>query len=389
MDFYYKKSFRPNPTAMKISSFHKQQGHLINFVTEEYHINLTYDLYYIIREKSATPKPPGIFIDDKRVRLIGDNFRFFDNYYNLDPVISAVRPDYLLYPENPRDAYYNAHIAQFYHKGIRINKKQPFENTKEHHKKTLVVDKEFWDASEKDIVSCLQELKNYRNVAFLYPINLKKIIENDMITSLFKELHFSQGTIFKFRNNFGQELHHAQVLFLFITELKEKNSHVRFSNLPFKSVTTDHWESSKNAIKDLKRCLKIVNEAKKFKVHIRLVSPRNRFDSPYWYYFEILEFWTLYRERLSYIELMLHSAIKRTGLPWYGILNNSIKWITPNTYFLLAVMTKHPEWIKDYGLRQWGDEMLGSEWIDWNVVNLYKGDLEKNLENSEEEEWQK
>ena len=385
MDFYYKKSFQPNPIAMKISSYHKQQGNLINFITEEYHINLTYDEYYIIKEKATTPKPPGIFIDDKRVRLIGDPFRFFNNHYKLEPIISAVRPDYLLYPENPRDAYYNAHIAQFYHDGKRLNKKQPFENTKSHHKKTLVVDKDFWEASDKDVISCLLELKEYKNIAFLYPISLKKIMENNDIYQLFQELHFSQGTRFRFRNNFGQELHHAQVLFIFAKSLKDKHPHVHFNHIPFRAVQTDHWESKNGALKDLERCLKIANQAKRFEVHIRLVSPKNRFESPYWYYFEILEFWTLYRERLSYVELMLNSATKRTGLPWYGILNNQMKWITPNTYFLLAVMVEKPQWINEYGFRQWGDETLDSQWIDWDVVNLYKGELKKNLENSEEE----
>ena len=389
MDFYYKRSFQPNPIAMKISSYHKQQGHLVNFISEEYHITLTYDEYYIIKEKNSTPKPPGRLIDDKRVRLIGKPLRFFNNYYELEPIISAVRPDYLLYPENPRDAYYNAHIVQFFHKGVRLNKKQPFENTKGHHRKTLVVDKNFWEASDEDVVSCLLELKEHINIAFLYPISLKKIMKNDMIYTLFQELNFSQGTRFKFKNNFGQSFDKAEKLIFFIKELKEKHSHVRFNNIPFKAVQYDHWESIDYALDDLERSLKIMNEAKKYKVHIRLVSPDNRFESPYWYYFEILEFWSLYRERLSYIELMLNSAIKRTGLPWYGILNNPIKWITPNTYFLLAMMTKKPEWINEYGFRQWGDELLDSQWIDWDVVNLYKGELKNDLKNLEEEQCQK
>jgi len=54
-----------------------------------------------------------------------------------------VRPDYTLYPENSKDAYYNANIAQFYHNGKLLLKKQPFENSIAHHKKTLVIDKEF------------------------------------------------------------------------------------------------------------------------------------------------------------------------------------------------------------------------------------------------------
>lgn len=80
MDFYYKKSFQPNPIAMKISSFYKQQNCIINFIVEESHINLSYDEYFILRDKSSTPKPPGKLIDDQRSRLIGKTFRFFENF---------------------------------------------------------------------------------------------------------------------------------------------------------------------------------------------------------------------------------------------------------------------------------------------------------------------
>ena len=103
--------------------------------------------------------------------------RFFDNYWTPDAIVSAVRPDYLLYPENPKDAYYNANIAQFYHDGVLLSTKQPFENAIAYHKKTLVIDKEFWAASEENIISCLQELTQYRNVAFLHPIDVKKILK--------------------------------------------------------------------------------------------------------------------------------------------------------------------------------------------------------------------
>lgn len=57
-------------------------------------------------------------------------------------------------------------------------------------------------------------------------------------------------------------------------------------------------------------------------------------------------------EKVSYVELMLNSISKRIGLPWYAILNNERKWITPNTYFLLSIMTKKKEWIENYGYRR-------------------------------------
>jgi hypothetical protein len=143
MDFYYKKSFLPNPTLMKISSFHKQQEDLVNFVTEEFHINLAYDIYYIMRDNKATPRAPSKLTDNKNVKLLGKGFKYFSNYYEINSIIAATRPDYMIYPEKEKNSYYNANIAQFYHNGNLLKVKQPFENTKSHHKKTLVIDKVF------------------------------------------------------------------------------------------------------------------------------------------------------------------------------------------------------------------------------------------------------
>lgn len=380
MDFYYKKSFLPNPLAMKISSYHKQQGHLINFVEEDYHIEMSYDIFYLIKNKKATPKPPRKILDDSRVRLIGKYLRFFGDLWEPSSVISAVRPDYRLYPEDPKNSYYNAHIVQFYHKGELLKKKQPFENTIGHHKKTLVIDEEFWDGTEEEILYCLNELKDFKNIAFSHPINLKRIMESGTIQQKFKELDFSQGTHFRFRNNYGHDFLAAQSIIQYIASLKEFHPNVNFGNIPFKAVFEDHWSNRDLAIKDLERCLFIMNEAKKNKIYIRLVSPRNRLESPYWYYFEILEYWSLYMPKKSYVELMLNSAMNKLNLEWFSILNNSKKWITPNTYFLLSVMNAYPNWIKKYGLRTWEEEKLNEWLIDWDSVKKHRAPWKNYIE---------
>ncbi|MFW6001959.1 MAG: hypothetical protein ACOCQD_01320 [archaeon] len=56
----------------------------------------------------------------------------------------------------------------------------------------------------------------------------------------FLELHFSQGTIFKFRNDYGQSLEEAKEIFKFISKLKELNPNKSLGRIPFKAVTTDH-----------------------------------------------------------------------------------------------------------------------------------------------------
>jgi len=222
----------------------------------------------------------------------------------------------------------------------------------------------------------------------LYPISLEILIEDQEIRTLFVNLHFSQGTIFKFRNNYGHTYEHAVKLFDLIVELKTKYPHINFNRVPFKAITTDHLDIDNKieyGLYDLERCLSIMNEAKKQKVQIRIISPNNRFESPFWYYFEILDYWTLYFERLSYVELMLHSSEKRYGLPWYAIINNRIKWGLPNCNFLLSIMTKRKDLIENYGYRKWGDEFVNFNLIDWEHTKHFTGILENTMEDNNNE----
>lgn len=47
------------------------------------------------------------------------------------------------------------------------------------------------------------------------------------------------------------------------------------------AVTLDHWKDKQNAMFDLERCFKLLDLAKKNGVSIRIISPQNRFQSPY------------------------------------------------------------------------------------------------------------
>jgi len=108
MDWFHKQSFVPNYKAQKISSFHKQKGDIINFVEESEHLTFEYDLLYIIREKKATPLPARKYIDKQNVKLIGAEFDFYDNHWDLSPEMKMVRPDYMLYEITHFHAYRNS-----------------------------------------------------------------------------------------------------------------------------------------------------------------------------------------------------------------------------------------------------------------------------------------
>lgn len=160
----------------------------------------------------------------------------------------------------------------------------------------------------------------------------------------------------------------------FVQRLKEKNLDVYIGPVPVRAVSCDHWESRAAAVDDLERCLQIMNEAKMRKVHVNIIAPdRREIETPYWYYFEPIEAWSKEFEDKSYIEFMLHSSVQRFNLPWYAILNDSMKWSLPNANFLLEVLVHKPEWIKKYCTRQWGKKMLDLDLVNWVKVNQYKG----------------
>lgn len=365
VDWYYKTSFLPNYKAQKISSFHKQQGHLINFIEDSYHIDFDYDIIYIIRENKNTPMIPFKFLDNRDAKLIGREFMFYDNYYELDSVIEMVRPDYSLYEVPERNAYANAHVLKLLHKTEPLPTRQDHHNSAaKYHKKTLVVDEYLWDTTDEILIKCLKELKQYKNIAFKETIKLKKIFSNDYIKKLFSELHFAPGTYFKFRNDYGSEFEEVKEIIDLIVKIKENSPNVYISPFPVKAVLYDHRADKENGIKDLERVLKITDYAKEQKVNLIIKTPNNRDLTPYWYFFDMLEIWTTDYFRTSYVESMLSTRMLKTNEQWHEIINDPIKWSTPRSRFLVHLLTEYPSIILQYGMRRWGDEKLDKNWID-------------------------
>jgi len=79
MDWFYDFSHIPNHRVMKISSYHKQQNHYINFVEKERDLKYTFDIMYIIRENTHTPFPSAKYVDKDNIKMIGREFNFYDN----------------------------------------------------------------------------------------------------------------------------------------------------------------------------------------------------------------------------------------------------------------------------------------------------------------------
>lgn len=378
LDWYYKFNYLPNYKAQKISSYYKQKGALINFIEEEEHIEFEYDMMFIFRDKKVTPMPPSKYIDKKDVWLIGDEFKYYDNQFNLTIEMNMVRPDYLLYDIPEGNAYANAHILKLMHGRKLLPARQDHINYHvKYSQKTLVVDEFLWDLDEKDLIDTLEELTGYKNIAFSQPIKLKGVFLSKKTRELFDQLNFMAGTVIEFRNNYSSSYESAVEIINLAAQLKAKNSRIKIQPIPIKAVIYDHWKDRSKGIKDLERLLMIADYSKEKEIRIVIKTPTKRFTTPYWYFFDSMEVWTTDFFNLSYIESMVATRTVRTKEQWYEPINDSVKWSTPRIYFLIHLLITYPEIILKHGTLKSKDERIDISLIDIKELLKFKDKTER------------
>ncbi len=372
MDFFNRLSFKPNIKVMKLSSFHKQQQHIINFVNQEEDLSYDFDLMYIIREHERTPFPPSYLLDHAKSKLVGPEFTIFPNYFETNMVIDMVRPDYSIYQMKDDNIYQNANMIQMLHQTTKLPIRQSEENIQISGRKiNVITDKLLWQANPDIIIEVLDELLQYKNVFFEYPIELKAVLSHSGIQERFTQLSFAAGVNQPFRNNYGHSIEDAKNIIDTLTTIKKRLPYVRLGVVSFKTVVYEHWGDLDSGIKDLERCLAIIDYAKSKKITIRFRSSNNRLITPYWPFFEVFDIWTEYHKYKSFVQVMLEPARRRQKLQWYEVLNNPKKWYSPRAEFLLHLIVKYPAMIKKYGFRMWGDRQLPMEHIDIKQISQY------------------
>ena len=141
LDFFNRLSFKPNITVMKISSYHKQQEHIINFVNDFEDIKYDFDLMYIVREHERTPFPPSYLLDHKNVKLVGPEFKIYPNHFDVSMLIAMVRPDYGIYNLPKDNIYSSSNMLQFLHGIERLPAKQDAGNIQSGRTLNIVADK--------------------------------------------------------------------------------------------------------------------------------------------------------------------------------------------------------------------------------------------------------
>ena len=124
---------------MRISSYYKQKGYTICFIKDITDLNIKYEKIYIKKDLDETPYPSIQILNDSRTILLGKGFRY-NNAKQLNAIITACRPDYLLYDVDERNSYANANFITFYAGKTLIKKRQDFHNTLKYTKRTIVTD---------------------------------------------------------------------------------------------------------------------------------------------------------------------------------------------------------------------------------------------------------
>lgn len=370
LDYYYcqkeKRINNCNPNVMKISSYHKQLGDIVNFITTEDDINRPYDVIYIIKEKDSTPQPPVKFFMDKKVKWYGKCFKHRINWKMNDAMLGC-RPDYLLYPEKNTREERAEYIRLFNDRGEKLQWVQDWTNTFKN-KDIIVIDTAMWFASKNDICEALKQLSKLKNVSFLEPIWLQKIIYDKDIRENFLKLKLKRNSkIYWSIVNLKQ----VDDALDFIEELKEEGSggqkvtaRVGYIRLDYRDKTKSHWEDKEQAIKDFRSIQDIIVRAKKRKIRVEVRMPQTRFETPYFQLFEEISIWTKNSFQSSWLSFITNRyfGFQRHFNNTIIIWNHPEKW---NEVFRDLLRQTYKD--KDFIMWEWGELKISENDIPWKL----------------------
>lgn len=353
VEWYNNYSFVPNIICMKLSSYHKQRGDIVNFAESIFYLRLEFDVMYVVRAGAAGVLPEGIPLRNPRVNLIGNGFRFYERYVKeLPAVVSACRPDYRLYRMDEDNKMTRANIIQFYNKGKRLPLIQDFRNSTKKAKWNLVIDENFWSYPLEDIEFCVENLKLDKSIVFQKEIQLKSIVNNEKIEKLFMSLDYKRGSYLHF---VADEVDIEKAMG-FMKRFREKYSNLKLMPLYyFPKFKSDHNKEPEKAIEDLIDWLRIIDEGKEMGVRVVPRAPW-RAASPFWFYFEELEAWTTHRPKESMVEWFCGSAQTYHSALLPVVFYDTLKWSTPQIQWLMDIARKYPDIIKEFGYRRWEEE---------------------------------
>ena len=371
LEWYNRKSFVPNPKCMKISSYYKQLNALVNFALNKFDLLMDYDEMYVVRESlTGGVFPVEIDLLNPNVHLIGEGLKFYERYMkDIDDIMAACRPDYLLYPLREENKMAKADVVQFFADGKLLPDIQDYHNTygKKHY--TYVTDKGFWNYNEKDIAKCVEKLKKDKSIVFADGLDLDVILSNKNKLKMLKKLKVEWRD-----EKISVTLDNDVKISRFLNFLEGVPEAARASmSLSSKMIFSgDHFKQSSLAIRDFHRYFKLVGILKQKRVHLRLIAPP-RLLSPLWFYFEDIESWTTYRPHLSFVEFMTELPCKDHDVDIEYLLNRTLIWTNDSVYRMMYLFRDYPEMMSTTAFIQWDERVME----DFGIEKLAKKILQK------------
>ena len=362
LDYYYAKNKKNcfNPDAMKISSYHKQSGDTVLLVQTQDDINRPYDLYYIIKEKEKTPQPPTSFFLNPKVRWWGKCYRMRINW-KMNDVMLGCRSDYQLYPAKDTKIEKSEHVRLFNNDLKLIPKFQSWKNS--YGDKFLIVtdSSDMWFADKNSLMIALQRLQEGKNISFLEPIWLQKLISDKEIREEFLKLKFTPGSQI---NWMSIKINDFAAAWEFILEFKKNFPYVAAGNIiiDYRRKDKSHWEDKQNAIEDFNTVKQLICRCKKEKFKVQIRMPNSRFETPYFLIFETLAEWTKYNFQESWLEFISkrYGQIKNADMADY--------WCHPQKWDeVFRDLLRQTYQDKDFLTFRWGDNYVSENDIPWKL----------------------
>ena len=352
-----------NVKGTKISSFYQQQGDKVMLIRRWDEPLFDYDRIFIIRERLESRLPPVEILDNPKAILYGKAMQDFAAYQEFPWQIAAVRPDYLLYNQNLTDRPRKDRVQyiQFYSGFHHLPVQQNFTNTFQGVKINLVVDDNFWDVSDTELLEALKKLQKYRRILFLAPIKIGRLIKNSEIAAAFKALDFETKSKNRFINNYGNEEGKLKQLILFARDFEDYKHFV-----PLRIQILPQLKQPLKPNQLFFRAMEIATFAKKHQVRINLTCPKY-YTSYFWFYFYHLKQWVNQAPKKSYIEYMTYWSTTKTPKTMEEILNHSENWLSVNTRELLYLIATYPLLMQKYMFLEWGDEKLDI-FVDYDYI---------------------
>lgn len=359
LDYYFsdEKGAKVNVDVQKISSYHKQKGDRVNFVTSERDIHRPYDIYYIVKENKNTPNPPMEFFMDPKVRWWGEAYVMKQNWKMSDAML-ACRPDYLLYPERlSRDARAEQ-IRLLGNNNKLLPVIQDWGNTLKD-KNYIVTDKKLWYTDEQTTIAALQRIQGVPNICFEAPIPIMTLKKHIEVLKEFWKLKFTKRSQIEFVRVFPDEI---VDVFEFIVTFKSV-----FPNCPLPHLKVIYsripWKTTKEAQEGMKLLRAIVVTAKRLNIYLDIIGPKKREETPFFFLPELMEEWCKLNFKMAWLEyLSVRFKVDK------NYMSGSTDWNKPNKWHPLfrdAIRQTYED--AEFLLRKWGEERVSESEIPWKL----------------------